>query len=237
MLVVSMQFRFGNYLKWAFALSFVMGGCASHSKLQFLAPEYKPNSQFSAKLLVMPLSSELINNNMRNGDTDATVRELSGSDKAFFYRYFGAVLSDVTTARVFGINPRFKPENVELTYKKLNLDENNSIAMYVPKSGKIEFEDEIPDFVLFVDDVYFDTKYEERMSSLGSGSREKYTMDTGMEYALWDNQKQQIAAYGRLKKSHNLIAMPAKENYLKALEFFASSIIKKSPMVIKQALF
>ena len=33
-----------------------------------------------------------------------------------------------------------------------------------------------------------------------AGSRGKFTMNAGLEYFLWDNKKEKVAAYGRLNQ-------------------------------------
>lgn len=215
-------------------------GCSAPSKLQIIEPEYQNVQQYHATLLVMPLTGELISHESRTKNAvgnEKTKKNLSANERAFFYRYFGAVLADVTTAIVIGIDPKFKPENVSYSYRELKLNEKKTLKMLVPSSGRIQYEELLPDFVLFAEELFFDIVYEEKKQGLGSGYREQYTLDTGLQYVLWDNKAQKIAAYGELNKSYNLMNLPTRDTYLDVLERFASSIIEKSPLVIKQTFY
>lgn len=219
-------------------LSWVLFGCAAPAKIQVLEDGYAPASKYMASLLVMPLNSDLIKQAQFAGKNNgkAAHHTLVGKDKAFLYRYLGAVFSDVTTASVFGIDARHKPD-VQFEEKRLPLSSKATLDIWGPRAGQLTFEDQTPDFVLFLEDVYFDLNYEESRRGVGSGTREQYTLDAGMEYLLWDNRKASVCGYGKLAKTFNLIALPTKENYLTILESFARSIVQKSPLVIKQAIF
>ncbi|NIR49648.1 hypothetical protein GWO43_14250 [candidate division KSB1 bacterium] len=220
-------------------LTLIYLNCATPSKLRVVKPEYEGESRFNATILVLPLNRDVVpyEQQLENEQNEKSKKTLLGRDRTFFYRYFGPAVSDVTTADVIGIEPDFAPDSIEFAQKTLPLDEKRQLEMYTPVSGCINSEDFDPDFILFLEDLFFDVMYKEEMRGVGTGSTEKYTMDTGIEYVLWDNKSEKIAAYGKINKSYNLMGLPTKNDYLKVLELFARSIIEKSPLVIKQAIF
>ncbi len=58
-------------------------------------------------------------------------------------------------------------------------------------------------------------------------------MKAGVKYLLWDNNKQRIAAYGKLENGLNFLDFPTRENYVQLFEKWALLIVQKSPLVRK----
>lgn len=225
-----------NQFKYA-ALSacFLLVGCsATATKFQIIEPDYKANQDFSAVLLLMPLSTDLIDRTRQEelaGNSEFPKKALSVAERSFFYNYFGATFSETTTAEVLGIDRDFRPDSLTLEYRHLAPSEKISTYMFVPADGQIKYREEMPDYVLFVEDLYFEKTYEEYRTVISRGTSDKFVMKTGLEYLLWDNRAGKIAAYGKLENTLNLMTVPTKDTYIDVLENFAQSIIQKTPLV------
>lgn len=210
--------------------------CIVSSNYQFIKPEYQDKRHFKATVLALPLSNKLLSQEeqvklLNNKDGDPL--KISQNELSYFNNYMGPLLAEKTTASILGIDPFFKVTNVSLAYQNLSPDNKTIFNMFTPTSGQVEYRNTVPDYVLFFEDLYFNKDYVEigASSSYGRGSSERYTIIASIEYLLWDNRNQNVAAYGKLSKKRSLFLPAEKENYLEILEFFALSIILKSPLV------
>ena len=163
--------------------------------------------------------------------------KLGWQELKYFNSCIGPALSEVTTADVIGIDPYIKYTGISFSYRELKADKESAIMICVPDSGQIKYRDQIPDYVIFFEDLYFLKDFMEERTGIGRGSSEKYTLEAGLEYLLWDNKKQKIATYGKLSQSMSLFNFPSKENYMQIIESYALSIIEKSPLVRRYTCF
>jgi len=108
------------------------------------------------------------------------------------------------------------------------------LTMLIPEHGTFNYDGKSPNFVLFFDELYFKKSIEYIGGGLGSTGDRLFSMDVELQYFIWDNYYQQIVSYGKLTKTVNTFEYPKKDEYLKVLDSFASSIIMESPLVYRQ---
>jgi len=208
----------------------------SAGNFQVVYPEYSNLRKFDATLLVMPLNAIIVDS-MNPGKSarsaGASARQFTWSELNYFNNYMGSAISEITTARVMGIDPYFRPENVTFRRRTLTAVDKYHLDMICPQSGIIRFYGITPDYVLFFEDLYFKKDYQESMDNIGNGTDKTFSISTGLEYLIWDNHYQQIAGYGKFTKYISLLKYPTKETYIQLFEDYADMIISHSPLVKK----
>jgi len=230
----SYGFNFFKLILIIIVISFLF--CVSSSNYQFIEPEYNNLNYFSASLIVMALNTDIISKDVQEkllqGDA-AKLDMFNQQEREYFNNYMGPVLAEKTTAKIYGIDPFFKPTSVEFSYQQLLFENGTYIKMFVPLSGKVKYYDTIPDYVLLFDDLLFLKDFREERGGIGRGTVQKYSMKAGVKYLLWDNNKQKIVAYGKLGNDLNFLDFPTRENYVQLFEKWALLIVQKSPLVLK----
>jgi hypothetical protein len=223
---------------WYILFSLLFFSCQRSSSFQFLNPAYESMNQFGKTLLVLSLNNELISKSQQQqllGKKKIKPLLVSRQELAYFYNYMAPTLSEVAVVNVIGIDTSFKANEINFIFNEFKTVEGNNLQIFTPSSGKLSYKNILPDYVLLFEDLYFLKDYiEERGAGLGRGTSSKYTLDTGVEYLLWDNYKEKIVGYGILTKSLNLFDYPSRDVYLSIFEEFANSIIKMSPIAWKQ---
>ncbi len=203
------------------------------SKMQFLDPEYEVDKIFETSVLILPLTTEYLPFSVQ--DSLATNmpferKMISTFEKNYFNHIMPLSMEEYTTASIIGIDPFYKPDSIQFSYEPL-IFEKKRFHMFVPISGQIQYHEKKPEFILFIEDLYFEKAFEESSGGLGRGTQQKYVLDAGLEYLIYHNIKQKPVAYGKVKKSSNLMEMPGKEEYSVAIEELALEIVEKSPFV------
>ncbi len=230
----SFGFNFFNLILIIIVNSFLF--CVSSSSFQFIDPEYENFNYFNATVMVMALSTDAISKDVQQkllqGDAPK-VDMFSQIEREYFYNYMGPALAEKTTARILGIDPFFKPNNIEFSYQQLLFENGSNIKMFAPFSGKVKYYDTKPDYVLFFEDLMFLKDFREESGGLGRGSVQKYSMKATVKYLCWDNNKQKIVAYGKLANDLNFLDFPIRENYMQLFEKWALLIVQKSPLMLK----
>jgi hypothetical protein len=219
------------------AFMLIVGGCGFSQNLQILKPEYVNNRQFNATLLVMPLTSEILDVNQvaaSSGQKAASTKYFDRQELIYFYNYMGPSMSEITTANVLGIDPVNLVKNISFSRQNVNGDTKQPLYMHVPTTGPIRYMDREPDYILFFEEIYFKKDFIDERTGIGRGSSSNYSMQAGLMYLIWDNKKGNIAAFGKLERLMNLLDYPKKSNYISIFEEFAALIIDKSPLVRKQ---
>jgi hypothetical protein len=217
----------------AFAILFF---ACSGAGFQMAYPEYTEHRQFDATLLVMPLNSIIIDSSNTEEAlvlSASRIEKFTWSELNYFNNYMGSALSEVTTARVLGIDPYFRLENIHFVPRLLTYADNYSLRIHCPESGVIRFNDITPDYVLFFEDLFFKKDYQESRNNIGNGTDKNYALSAGVEYLIWDNRHQQIAGFGKFAQYLNLLKYPTKETYIQLFEDYAEKIVAQSPLVRK----
>jgi len=210
--------------------------CVSFSNYQFINHEYENLNHFSALLMVMALNTDIISKDVQEKllqGKEVKQDMFNQQERDYFNNYMGPALAEKTTAKIYGIDPLFKPTDMEFIFQRLQFENELDIKMFVPVSGKIKYYNVTPHYVLFFEDLKFEKDFREESGSLGRGTVQRYTMKAGVKYLLWDNNKQRIAAYGKLANDLNFLDLPLRENYIQLFEKWALLIIQKSPLTRK----
>ena len=230
----SYGFNFFKLILFIIVTSFLY--CVSSSNYQFIDPEYENSNYFSASLMVMALNTDIISKNVQEellqGDA-AKVDMFNQQEREYFNNYMGPALAEKTVAKIYGIDPFFKPTNIEYSYQQLLFENGTHTKMFVPLSGDVKYYDTTPDYVLFFEDLLFIKDFREESGGLGRGTVQRYSMQAGVNYLLWDNNKQKIVGYGKLGNDLNFLDFPTRENYVQLFEKWALLIVQKSPLVRK----
>lgn len=210
--------------------------CVASSNYQFIDPEYENSNYFSASLMVMALNTDIISKDVQEkllpGD-ETKVDKFNQQEREYFHNYMGPALAEKSTAKIYGIDPFFKPTNIEFSYQQLSFENGTQIKMFAPISGKVKYYDTTPDYVLFFEDLTFIKDFREESGGLGRGTVQKYSLKAALNYLLWDNNKQKIVAYGKLENDLIFLDFPTRDNYVQLFEKWALLIVQKSPLVIK----
>ncbi len=191
--------------------------CVSTANYQFLDPEYQNLNYFSASLMVMTLNTDWIDREVQQKLLPANVVKhdmFNQQERDYFNNYMGPALAEKTTAKIYGIDPLFKPTGIEFSYRQLQIEGEFRIEMFIPVSGKVKYYDTVPDYVLFFEDLMFEKDFREESGGLGRGTVQKYSMKAAVNYLIWDNNKQKIVAYGRLHNDLNFLDLPTRDNYV-----------------------
>lgn len=218
----------------------LLAGCASNSTFQYVNPDYSKEKTYSASVLLLTFSDDIISVKNKAKLLDGYSKKhhmFSYQEKKYFHDYFATSFADYSTVKVKGIDPKFKPENIEFEYKELKLQGSDSgFKMFTPKKGKIEYKGSVPNFVIFFEDMYFDKEVAPEGGGLGRGSSSAISIESSLKYLIWDNNKETVVGYGRLEKDFRLMQMPNKTKYIEIFEEYIRQIIISSPFKNKRVL-
>lgn len=218
----------------------LLAGCASNSTFQYVNPDYSKEKTYSASVLLLTFSDDIISvknkTKLLNGYSKK-YHMFSYQEKKYFHDYFALSFADYSTVKIKGIDPKFKPKNIEFKYKELKLKESDSgFKMFTPQKGKVQYENFVPNFVIFFEDLYFDKEIVSESSGLGKGSSSAISIESSLKYLIWDNNKETIVGYGRLEKDLKLMQMPNKSKYIEIFEEYIKQIVQKSPFKNRRVL-
>ncbi|TFH00404.1 MAG: hypothetical protein E4H13_07590 [Calditrichales bacterium] len=222
-----------------FFLFIILAGCQLNSTIHVIYPEYAVNKRFSTKLLIMPLSPLYMEKATRDSLLRAQKTYMSfpnHQELAYFNNYMGPLLAEFTTSEVLGPDPEYSLAGISYHFVELKGNDGEIINVVVPVKGEFTYQDKVPDFVLFTQDLSYRKQYIEERTGLGKGTSSRITMDSSLKYVFWDNHKQKVAAYGQVENSKNIYSYPGREIYMYVLERFAFDILKNSPLVMKTVI-
>ena len=181
----------------------------------------------------MPVTTEFLSAEKRReliGNQFHLNMDMNEMEKRYYNAFFGTALAEAAQAEVMGVDPYFKPEDMTFAYENLQLPDQSIVAMFVPVKGMVVYRDDIPRFVLFVEDLFFDKQHREERGGRGFEG-EVYETNVNMEYLIWDNTREKVAGYGQLAKKIKLLGPPGRSNYLDIFEEFSRMIVAKSPFL------
>ena len=224
-----------TFRTWILLIVILCSAC-SQTGFQYIDRHYCEHRQFSASLLVMPLNSVFLDSSNLFDPSDLNIlanHRFSWAELNYFNNYMGSALSEITTARILGIDPYFRLYGIKFKKEHLAGPDTPSMEMFCPESGIIRFNNITPDYVLFFESLYFDKEYQESMNNIGNGTNQNYSMEAGLKYLLWDNHIEKVIGFGQFSKYINLLHYPKKETYIELFEDYARAIIASSPFINK----
>lgn len=201
-------------------------GCTSNSNIQWVDAKYVHKDVNNVTLLVMPLSSSSLKH---RGDEISQFAQMQ-LIYAYFNSYMLQALSEKTHSWIYAVDQCFKCNNLEFAIMHLQWKDNKFFEMLVPMSGELMYENVSPKYVLIFEDLTVERGF--LPGAVQSyGSRDSYKFKVGVEYLLWDNQNQKLAAYGKLSEERSLQNDSiSNTTYKEIFEYFAELIIQKSPI-------
>jgi hypothetical protein len=149
---------------------------------------------------------------------------------AYFDIFMRHGFESKTTSRVTVAEDSFEADSLELVFQNTEENGDSEWWSFVPVSGYVEHDGRFPDYVLLFDGLRY------RILSAG-GARQTYDVpgsgmvEVELEYVLWDNKNQEIAASGRLRERTSTNSPHASSDLFKAVfEKMADEVIRNSPL-------
>ena len=120
-------------------------------------------------------------------------------------------------------------QNFHLNNTKLTTSKNDSFSIMLPESGsKLEFNAEMPDIVLFVQDLTSETDQILHYNRQGGYSSPVLVQKANC--AFWDNVTGGIISYGKVKsEAKNFFPTLTKGLWVEGLDLFALNLVKPGP--------
>lgn len=219
---------------------FVNYSCSVSDRFTYVAPEYKNLNQSGVQILIMPFISSLLENDQLNefiNRKNASKQMLTTKEVELIENYMPVLLSENTFAKIIKANKESIKSPLKFSYKSPGSDFDSTQFVYIPDVKGFAYEDNIPNYLFFVQDAYFNKSGDEKGVTMGRGSESFFVMMAGIEYLLWDNLKGCVAAFGKLQAKQKLLSLPNKESYLAILETFVVDMLSQSPLAQKKIYF
>jgi len=214
------------------SITAVLSGCASSSNIRSIAPEYKSQRLSEVSVLVMPLNNEFINEEQLKEyaqDHQAGMHLYTEREHSFFERFMASAIARMTRVRIIKSHKDYHPDDIALSYHEISCDTKSSMKMCAPDTCTITYQNTTPDFVIFFEDFFVNKGYREEATMTGVDAKQNFTVNTGIKYLIWDNNKNKIASYGKISKRLVLLYIPQEETYRRIFNDFALHIIMNSP--------
>ena len=205
--------------------------CTASKGLVYLHPDYAVKQQAFSTLLVLPLTNAFLTRSQQDSlaaGKPRFVHFLHHRDQRYFDTYFRASVDDAIQASVPRVDAYYIPEDIDFSYRLLPLPDGSKMHMFAPESGMVVYRNNVPNFLLFVEDLRFEKDYSVERGAMRIESEHART-EVVLEYLFWDNTREKIAAYGIYRKRFEFLGAPTKENYLRMFGEIAASIVENSP--------
>lgn len=208
--------------------------CTPSPKHQILYPKYQ-NKVVYGTLLVLPVTTDLMTRAEMDSLTGGALTGrmyMTQAEKEYYIDFFGASLAEASMARVLGIDPYHNPD-LEFSFESFRFEDDTETGMFVPTNSRIEYRDETPNFILFVDAISFEKQFGEIRQERGyEGMR--YRVRAHLAYLFWDNLNARVAAYGKIDKTYPVVDIPTSRDYIYLFEDLARRILQHSPFTIRE---
>lgn len=214
--------------------------CSGADRFIYVAPEYKNLNQSNVEILIMPLISTLLDNDQLHNFIEKKNQNkqlLTSKEIELIDNYMPILLAENTFAKIIKAEKQLINKRIKFSYVSAQNNSDSSNMMYMPEVKDLIYDGKNPDYLFFIEDVYFVRTGDEKGVSMGRGSQSFFTLDAGIKYILLDNRTGKVAAMGKLKSTQKLLSLPGKESYLFALETFISDMLSNSPLAQKKIYF
>ncbi len=216
--------RGATRLALALLLASSFSSCGPQPQIQRASPSTPATPQVETEVLVMPLGQK----------TTGELSYWTTQDQRLVLAYYDIFLRHgfrhKTTSRVVIPEMSFRTDALELDLRQMEPERDPEWWAYVPLSGSVEHQGRLPDFVLIFDGLRY------RVRGAG-GSRQTYDVQGGgkvevdLEFILWDNRNQEVAAAGRLhEESSTSSPHLSSEIFQDLFEKMAEEVVRKSPL-------
>jgi len=206
------------------ALSGSLLGCGTQGPVQQPTPTATPEPQVQSDVLSMPLGQK----------TQDEIGYWTGEDQRLVLAYFDVFLrhgfKEKTTSNVIVTDDASEANTIEFAFQNVEESGDSDWWAFVPLSGQVRHNGEVPDYVLIFDGL----RYRIRR---GGGSRQTYDVpgagmvEVDLEYVLWDNRNEVVAASGRLHEESATNSPHASSELFRGLfQKMAEEIVRHSPL-------
>lgn len=226
-----------RWAQWAWLpLALVLiHGCGS-SQSRYLAPEYEEASFPGGRLVILPLSSELLPDSGEHPGATVGTQDthFNREGRELFYELFGRQLQNVAAAQVASLGPDFEV-GTAFRRQRLPMGSSDTLAIPVPEASVSNARSS--DFVLLVDELRFRSVSKQvREGAMGSAKRRtEIHLIATCQYLLWDNERARPAAYGRFKDDTRVRSPTSQTHYSNLYESLADHVIERSPIPISHS--
>jgi len=230
-----LQYAAGRSSATFFVSILFLAGCAPAPPSFYIAPEYRDKGGSDVSIAVLPYVGKLMSAQQWEAFIARKTKEsklVTNLEIELFEGFFPALLSEKTHARVVSYNKSDNSAGIQLQSRMTDIGFEPKMDLLIPASEKVQVSGEIPDFLFIVQDLFFMKQKLDGpgIQVPGRGNAVDYSMESGIDYLVWDNKNYRIAACGKLTKATRLLAPPGREQYLKVLDDFVDSIVRNSPL-------
>lgn len=206
----------------------VTGGCST-SRSHVIASEYERAALRGTSIALLPLSSELTPD--REAEEDQQTAYFTGEGHKLFYRLFGLELQEVASAEIVDLGSNYRPAERPFEPRGLRMPSGDSLYIPMP-DGAVAGPNRTADFALLIDELTFAPRSEStRSGQFGSTERTSNLYVTATcEYMLWDNRREQVAAYGTFESESRMLNPNSRTAYETLFEELALTIVRNSPV-------
>jgi len=201
----------------------------STSKTTYIDPEYRSKIK-ETSILVVPLEyyPEI-------GYRSKSSNRISAVDHAALNNLLGPIFSSVTTADVFGVDTTLSLDGIPFRTRHFQAGEL-SFSFPVPETNQpIPFQQNIPEFILFLNDYFFENERITSDFNQQTGSAQiSYKLSFQTYYVIWDNVHQRTAAHGRIHKVVDYEDKTTDRDHIRLLEKVANAIVEFSPLYSRE---
>jgi len=207
-----------------FSFSSSLLACGSQPQIQGPSPTTAPEPQVQADVLILPLGQKTTEE-LAYWTTESQRLVLAYFDIFLRHGFDQVAASNVTVAE-----DSFGTDGLEIAFQAMDPDGDPDWWCYVPISGQVQHGGRYPDYVLMFDGLRFRIRG-------GGGLRQTYDVpgsgkvEVDLEYLLWDNRNQKVAAYGKLHEDAITSSPHAASGLFRELfERMAEEVVKNTPL-------
>ena len=207
-----------------FSLTSSFLACGPQSQIQRTSPRITAAPQVRSEVLIMPLGQKM------KDELPYWTMESQRLVLAYFDVFLRHGLERTTTSRVIVREDGPETDSMEFDFQNMGEDGGPEWWAFVPLSGRVAHAGRYPDYVLIFDGLRF------RIRS-GGAARQSYDNPGGgkveldLEYVLWDNRTQEVAAFGQLhEEAYTNSPHPSSEIYKGLFEKMAEEVVRNTPL-------
>lgn len=207
-----------------FSLASSLLACGPQPQVQGPNPRNTPNPQVQADVLILPLGQKT------KEELDYWTTESQRLVLSYFDIFLRHGFEQATTSPVTVAEDSFETDALEVAFQPMEPDNDPDWWSYVPLSGRVQHAGRYPDYVLIFDGLRFRIRG-------GGGARQTYDVpgsgkvDLDLDYLLWDNRNQEVAAYGKLHEDAITSSPHAASGIFRELfQRMAEEVVKSTPL-------
>lgn len=207
-----------------FSFSTSLLACGPQSQTQRPGPGATAAPQVRYEVLIPPLGEKM------REELPYWTLESQRLVLAYFDIFMRHGFENSTDSRVIVSEDGLETDSLEFVFQSMGEEGGPEWWAFVPQSGRIAHGGRYPDYVLVFDGLRF------RIQG-GGTARQTYDTPGGgkvevdLEYILWDNRNQEVAASGRLhEESYTNSPHPSSEIFKDLFQRMAAEVVRNTPL-------